>query len=513
VGLKYDDYIKKPLQEHEYTLEEVRELKKCSEDIWYFFKYIKIVHPDKGRLSFDPYLYQKEMINLIVNNRFTIFLLSRQSGKSTTVASYALWYAIFNSDKTIGIVSNKQVSAIDILHRINIMYEELPVWLKPGVKSLSKMFIEFDNGTRIMVSATSSDAFRGRTINVLIADEYAFVRKHIADDFWSANYPTISASEEAKIIIVSTPNGVFNQFHTIYSQAERNENEFKCLKFDWRVVPGRDDKWAEIQKKNLGLRRFKQEYDVEFLGSIATVIDPQCLETLYTLTQEPVETQLDNKFLIYEKPDKKSTYIIGVDTAKGTGENFSVIQVLKIISMKPIKMIQVAKYRDNTIDVYKFSEVINKISYYYNSAYIMVENNAEGAAVVSRIWWEFENENLVNSGSKSTDLGIRATTKTKPRAVLLMKKLIEDGSLLITDYDTVSELSSFIEQNNRFFGKDTHDDCVSALYWACFTLEMGIFEETYELKKDDNEEDAWGILSDVEPREDFSWITKDFQYK
>jgi len=343
-------------------------------------------------------------------------------------------------------------------------------------------------------------------------DEFAFVRKHVADEFWSANYPTISASEEAKIIIISTPCGIFNQFHTIYTMAERKENEFKSLKFDWRVVPGRDEKWAENQRKNLGLRRFRQEYAVEFLGSIATVIDATVLEDLYTMTEDPVDQQLGGDFIIYEKPIDGAQYILGVDSAKGTGENYSVIQVLKLESMKPIKLSQVAKYRSNVVDVFRFADTVNKVAYFYNQAYIMVENNAEGSAVVNRLWWEHENEGLVNTGSKAQDLGIRATTKTKPRAVLLMKKLIEDGSLSIVDYDTVAELSSFIEQNNKFFGRDTNDDTVSALYWAVFILEMNLFEESYELHKGtkQEEDEGWGILSDVEPGEDFSWLTKDF---
>lgn len=514
MSIRYNHIIKKPLQEYEYTIDEIRDLKRCSEDIWYFLRYVIIVHPDKGRIPFEPYDYQRKLIETILNNRFCVFLLSRQSGKSTVVGAYALWYSIFNDNKTIGIVSNKQTSAIDILRRISIMYEELPIWLKPGVVTYSKMMIEFDNGSKILVSATSADAFRGRTINLLIADEYAFVRKHIADDFWSANYPTISASSESKIIVISTPCGMFNQFHTLYSLAEKKENEFIALKYDWRVVPGRDEQWAEIQKKNLGLRRFRQEYECEFLGSVSTVIDSTCLEDLFACITEPIERQMNNKLSIYCKPDTDKVYIIGVDTAKGTGENYSVCQILRLKSLKPIKLQQVATYRNNTVDVYTFSEIVNNLSYYYNNAYIMVENNAEGAVVVNRLWWEFENDNLVNSGSKSTDLGIRSTTRNKPRAVLLMKRLIEDGSLELVDRDTIFELSNFIEQNNRYFGKDTNDDCVSALYWACFALEMDIFEESYALKNKqkeevDYEDDSWTIISDTnKDDEDFSWLLK-----
>ena len=217
--VKYNDFVKKPFSEHEYTNEQIYSLKKCSENVFEFLKYIKIVHPDKGRIIFKPWKFQKKIINTVKKNRNTIILCSRQVGKTVTVSAFALWYALFNNDKTIGIVSNKEKSAISILSKIKIMYEELPAWIKPGVGEYPKTSIDFDNGTKIMVSTTSSDAFRGETLNILICEEFSFVPRFIATDFWAANYPTISASKEAKIIIISTPSGVFNPFHNLYTGA------------------------------------------------------------------------------------------------------------------------------------------------------------------------------------------------------------------------------------------------------------------------------------------------------
>lgn len=200
------------------------------------------------------------------------------------------------------------------------------------------------------------------------------------------------------------------------------------------------------------------------------------------------------------------------DTAKGTGENDSVIQVLKFVSMKPIIFEQVAVYQDDFTDVYSFADIINRVSIYYNGAFIMVENNAEGAAVVNKLWWDIETENLINTGNKAANLGIRATKNTKPKAVLLMKKLIEDECLIINDKETVEQLSSFIEQNGKFFGKDLKDDLVSALYWAVYVTQMDIFDETLELKSSftsDNEEEIWGVMADLEdPNIDnsFKWL-------
>lgn len=513
MSVKYDDvYIKKPLGIVEYTPEMLLELKHCSEDIQYFLKYVKIVHPDRGRIQFEPYDFQKQILQTVKDNRFSVILCARQAGKSTVIATYALWYSIFHPDKTIGIVSNKALSAIDIMARIKITYEELPPWLKPGVREYSKTFTTFDNESKIIVSATSADAFRGRTLNLLVADEFAFVRKNIAEDFWSANYPTISSSQDAKIVIISTPNGMWNLFHKIYTEAEHCENTFVPLKFTWRVVPGRDKAWADEQRRNLGKVKFAQEQLVEFLGSTNTVIDPNVLEIVIGGIEEPIVTDLNGKLMIYEKPEQGNTYVIGCDVAKGTGENYSVMQILKLDSLNPLKFTQVATYLSNTIDVYSFADVINRTSYYFNNAMIMCENNAEGSAIVNRIWWEHENPNLINSGGKTADLGIRANKTTKPKAVLLMKKLIEDGDILLKDRETVKQLSSFIDENGKYKGKDTNDDCVSALYWAIYIVEMNVLDKYHvnaleEKSKEDGNEDIWGILSDAEPiEEDFRWL-------
>jgi hypothetical protein len=499
--VKYDQFVKRPGEEIEYTPENIIELGKCRDSLFHFIKYVKIVNPDEGEILYEPYDFQTDLLNLYNDNRFSVSLCSRQSGKTTTVCVYALWYALFNKDKNIGIVSNKESSAKMILARLKRMWEGLPAWLKPGAAEYSKMFVTFDNGTRIFISATSADAFRGESMNLLICDEFAFVPGNQAEEFWASNYPTISASKKAKIIIISTPNGLFNIFHRIYSQAEASLNTFKYLKVTWSDVPGRNAEWAEEQIANLGKIKFAQEFNVEFIGSTNTVIDPEVLKVL-------------NRLSIYEKPEEGATYILGVDPAKGTGENWSVIQVLKLIRMVPVKMQQVAVFRHNQTDVYDFSDIVNRLSYFYNNAHIMCENNGEGSAVIQRIWWEHENENLVNTGMKTANLGIRATKTTKPRAVLLMKKLIEDGSIILVDRETIEELGSFIEEKGKFFGKDKPDDCVCALYWGSYILEMNIFDESFSFeKKKDSEEEIWGILSDIEDNvEDWSWVTNSSLY-
>lgn len=261
-NIKYDSQVKAPNEIHEYDEDQIKELHKCKYDVKYFIKnYCKIVHQDYGVIPFETYEYQDDLLDTFIHNRFSICLLSRQSGKSTIVAAYALWFACFNSHKNIGIVSNKADSAKNFLSRLKYMYELLPNWIKPGVPGWAQTTVEFDNHTKIYIAATSKDSFRGEPMGLLLADEFAFVEPSWkADEFWASNYPTIAASKDSKIIIISTPNGTFNKFHEIYTKAEKGENTFIAKKYDWTHVPGRDEKWAEEQKKNLGPIKFQQEF-------------------------------------------------------------------------------------------------------------------------------------------------------------------------------------------------------------------------------------------------------------
>lgn len=495
----YDEQVKRLGIEHEYTPHQVKEIKKCVDDLFHFLSYVKIIHPDRGRVVFDPYGFQKEMFDILLNNRFCAFLVARQMGKSLSVGAYALWYGIFNSDKVIGIVSNKETSAIDFLSRIKVMYEELPSWLKCGVVEYNKKSIQFENGTVITVGGTSKSAFRGKTANIIISDELAFVESGTAEDFFMSNYPTISVSSEGKFIAISTPNGIGGLFYELYMGAVNNTNDFVHYEADWSKHPDRDDKWADTQLRNIGQRRFSQEYSVDFLGSANTLIDKDTLVKLTAQPQiDPVEITGNGRMRIYEKPIDGALYVFGTDPSKGTGEHDACIQVMKIESISPIRMVQVAVFQDNKTDTYEFANILHNLTSYYTNSYIMCENNGEGSAVISTLHWDLENECLVNEGSKASKLGVRATTKTKPIAVLLMKKLIEDECIKLVDPGTINQLLTFIEKgNNKFTGGGSPDDLVSALYWAPYIFKMNVLEEAVSFKKEDDEDEQWmGIFTD-----------------
>jgi hypothetical protein len=94
---------------------------------------------------------------------------------------------------------------------------------------------------------------------------------------------------------------------------------------------------------------------------------------------------MDGKFRIYEKPEPDAIYVVGVDCGKGTGEHDSTCQIYKVTNLNPYKSEQVAVWQDNATDIYSFANIVYRIALYYNKAYVMVENNAEGSTVVSQL--------------------------------------------------------------------------------------------------------------------------------
>lgn len=475
-----------------YEEEQLKEILRCSSDINYFAeKYVWIIDPNKGKSVIELRDYQKKLLEHVQINRFTILLASRQIGKSLTVAIYLLHYILFNEDKKVAILANKAAISKEIFSRLRLAYERLPYWMQVGVVEFQKTSFTLENGSQAFSAATTPEGLRGISAQAILLDEFAFCRRSIADEFFASMYPTVSAAKDSKIIVVSTPNGM-NHFHEMWQKAEKKKSDFKTFRVDWWEVPGRDEEWKEETIKNIGQIKFNQEFGNSFIGSSKTLIKPSVLELLES--SDPIDI-VDNHFKIYEQPIAGNTYAMGVDSAKGTGGDYSVIQVIDITAF-PFR--QVAVYRNNEISTYKFADVVHEIAMKYNDSYIMCENNDVGQAVVNKLWHDLEYENLVNyTATKAgrADIGIRATKKTKPMGCDLLQEFFEDFLIEIFDLDTIYELSKFEETSTGIFKAEDgeHDDTVMALLWALFIIKTNYIDREDDIRasRDENDEEQY----------------------
>jgi len=507
--------LKKANVPNEWTEAQIAEFLKCSEDPVYFIKtYVKIVSLDKGLVPFDMYDFQTEMVHKFHDNRFNIAKLPRQSGKSTIVTSYLLWYTLFNQEVNVAILANKAATSREMLQRLQKSYEHLPKWLQQGIIQWNRGSLELENGSKIMAASTSSSAVRGMSFNVIFLDEFAFVPNHIADEFFSSVYPTISSGKSTKVIIISTPHGM-NMFYKLWHDSERGKNEYVNTEVHWSQIPGRDDKWKAQTIANTSESQFKVEFECEFLGSVDTLISPSKLKVM--AYEDPIKQSagLD----IFEESKPNHQYVMACDVARGVANDYSAFVVIDTTTL-PYKM--VAKYKNNTIKPILFPNVIVDVARHYNGAFILVEVNDVGGQVADIIHFDLEYDNLLmasmrgRSGQvvgqgfsgKKTQMGVKMSTAVKKVGCSNMKALIEEDKLLITDYDIISELTTFIQKGQSFEAEEGCNDdlamCLVIFSWLAlqdYFREMNdtdVRQRIYDDQRENIEQDMapFGFISD-----------------
>ena len=439
----------------EYQEHELSEYIRCSNDPVYFAKnYIKVIHVDRGLVPFDLYPYQEKMFKHFRENRFSVVLACRQSGKSISSIAYILWYILFHSEKTVAILANKGATAREMLARMTLMLENIPFFLQPGCKALNKGSIEFSNNSKVIAAATSASSIRGFSANIIMLDEFAFVEK--AAEFYTSTYPVISSGENTQVIITSTANGVGNQFYKIWESAVQGISEFKPFRVDWWDVPGRDEKWKALTVSNTSELQFQVEFGNTFHGTGDTLISA---DSLLNLKAKPPIHLMEWNTKIYEEAKSSHEYVMMVDVGRGIGQDYSTFNIIDI-SVKPFK--QVATFRNNTISPLLFPNIIYKMATLYNQCLVVVESNDHGVVVCNGLHYDLEYENLFfESAVKSDKLGVNMTRKVKRIGCSTFKELLENNKLEIVDEDTIHEITCFEARGNSFEASSgNHDDLV-----------------------------------------------------
>jgi hypothetical protein len=480
-----------------FTQEQVDEYIKCSRDPIYFAKYIKIITLDEGVTDFRMYDFQKDMIQTFHKNRFTIMKCPRQVGKTTTTVAYLLWTILFQDAQSIAVLANRGETARGILGKLQLAYENLPMWLQQGVVEWNKGRVELENGSVIIASSTSSSAARSGSFNIVFLDEFAFVPSNIATEFFTSVYPVITAGTKTKIIIVSTPNGM-NLFYKIWTDAINKKNNYVPFEVHWSMVPGRDDAWKEETIRNTSEHQFRQEFETEFLGSTNTLISGMKLQTM---SYKDALAEHD-KMKIYEYPikgDDETTkdhlYCMCVDVSEGRNLDSSAFSVFDI-STTPYK--QVATYKSSSISPILFPTMIVNAAKMYNDAYILVEinNNPQVADIIHQ---DFEYENLwkiftgnkkpqqLSSGfGRGVQMGLKMSVAVKRIGCSNLKTLVESDKLLIPDFDTLSELTTFTANKTSFAAEDgENDDLVMTLVVFAWAATQKYFKEivSHDIRK------------------------------
>ena len=437
------------------------------------------------------------------------------SHNSTLMTIVAVWTAIFFNDQTIVIVANKQATAIEIFNRVRLAFIQMENWLKGGVVEFNKTFFTLANGSRILTSATSPDAIRGLSIDVLLLDEFAIIPPKDADDFWAAVTPTLATrfnnNPNAKLIVASTPKGVGNKFHSLVKNAQEGNNDFKIENAMWYDVPGRGPEFKEEEEKTLGPELFKQEYECVFLHSGTSPFDPMMFTKFEDEMKEPINILEDGCYKIWAKPSPDRIYSIGIDTSEGTGQDYSVAQIFDITN--PIDIEQVAVYKTNKMDTITWANKMLAVCKQWYSPVVLIERTGPGTGPCDK-FFESGYPRMVSHGwgemgsirnHRHWKPGIICNSMSKMYCARNMKYYINDRRCVkIYDEDTIKELRTFdyikLPSGNYKWAAQNgfHDDHVMALGWSLFVLHDHVINQYFNVK----ERNGDGIVTKIEPK----WI-------
>jgi len=472
-----DELIKTPYKKTLFkTDKDLQDFIKCCDPktgyLYFMDNFFYIQHPTRGSIQYHPYEYQQRLINTYHNYRYSIALMPRQSGKSTSAAGYLLWYAMFVPDSTILIAAHKYAGSQEIMQRIRYAYENCPSHIKAGVVTYNKGSLDFENGSRIVSATTTENTGRGMSITLLYLDEFAFVRPTIAEQFWTSITPTLATG--GKAIITSTPNSDEDQFALIWKQANKNidangeetelgVNGFKPFRSYWHEQPGRDEKWAEEIRQQLGDDRFNREIGCQFIIADETLINPNTLIELQH--EEPIDRMGQVRW--YQKPKKDMIYVLGLDPSLGTGGDSCAIQIYEANTTS-----QIGEWLDNKTDIPKQIKTLSQIINYIvdhtgqpNNIYYSIENNSIGEAALLSLqeYGESNIQGVFLSEKGKKRRGYTTTQKVKLSACAKFKTLLESKKMSVKSKALISELKTFVASGGSYQAKiGNTDDLIMA---------------------------------------------------
>lgn len=446
------------------TKEQFNILERVCRDPFYFSSFVYVIHPVRGKVSFDLYDYQQSVLYYFLKNRFNIVLKFRQAGLTELISLYCLWLAMYHANKNIQIISIKDRVAKKVLRRIKYMYRNLPNFLKikvvngrPGEIGTATE-VEFSNGSIITSIPTTEDAGRSEAVSLLVVDEAAIVRW--ATQIWAAAFPTLSTGGSA--ILNSTPYGVGNFFHKQWVDATAGGNEFFPIKLDWRMHPERDDEWYRIMSSALGPRRTAQEIDGDFLTSGNSVFDLTDIKAIEDSLSELefYKIRMGGNLVEVKPPKLGEKYYLGADIATGRSRDYSAFSIMDRGGE------EVAFFKGK-IAVGQFADLLMEEGKTYNQAVLAPESNDIGLSVTTKIQesgyphlfytTKFLKEKGEPRPKKSRIPGWYTDRKNRPIIIDELEEDIRNDRVIITNRFFVQEAYTFIyDERNRPMAMGKH---------------------------------------------------------
>lgn len=418
----------------------------------------------KRKLAQANYAVRKRLRNLI--------LKARQLGFTTECLLDFFDDTITNPNTSTAIVAHRGDKVVKLFEIVKRAYENMPEQLKPKASLDNRNELYFPElDSKIYVTMDS----RGETVHNLHVSEAHFITN--AQDMLAGTLEAVP--KDGHINLESTGNGVAGYF---YEEWENTDSEYTKHFYNWLWDPD----YYEDPSKSLDELLAEYRYLSTRYGTIADIYEqysltPQQLQWyvnkikrhkelvvqeypttaleaflatgrnvfhMNDLSKHVTSFPVDRKWgdlLIWEQPLKGFAYVIGVDPAEGRGGDNSVIEVFNAHTGE-----QAAEYASNHIAPDKLGLLAIDIGKMYNNAFIVVEANNHGHAVLQVMRTKYYNmyrREVIDRVTKEKNeiLGWNSNGTTKPLLVDNLEEATREGAIKINCEETLKEMKIFVQ--------------------------------------------------------------------
>jgi hypothetical protein len=387
----------------------------------------------------QPHEKQAEIVDACLDENifFIVAIIGRQFGKTTIAENLAIYWSLNEPNQVVYWVSPTDSQAQKVFKEI------IGAIIESGCVKSKKMpkgdtEIVFTNGSKILFrSAASEDSLRGQSVDYMIMDEAAFIKK---DTVETILLPMLNVRGK-KCLFISTPKG--KNFLYEYFLNGQKLPKWKSLRYSTYDSPYANEDLINMFRETLAPKLFQQEVEAEFVDSSSifnNISDVMCLEPI-------------------DKPEEDERYFAGIDI--GFINDASVLSIIN----KDGHLVKY--YRWQNIEAPELMNEIVEINKKWNFVKVVIESNNQGLTIYQDLKRRMKNIDEFTT-----------TSKTKPEIINRLIHLFntQEIKLVVDEYLRI-ELEAFIFKQNvngniKFMAESGfHDDCVMSLAIARWCYE------------------------------------------
>lgn len=386
--------------------------------------------------SLDP--WQEE----VLSDEGNIVLRSgRQTGKSAVISIKAGEMAVHQKGKQIMVIAAVERQALLLFEKIlSYIHSKYKNYIKGGKDRPTRHKIQLTNGSTIICLPTGETGYgiRGHTIDLLIADEAAFINEEV----WTAITPMLAITK-GKMWLLSTPFGREGFFYRCFS-----DDKFKSYHVSSEDCPRKDEEFLRSERERMTKAQYAQEYLGEFVDDLMQFFTDKLIRKCQTLKRR-------------DEVLKGRKYFLGVDVG-GMGGDASTFEIIDATNTDKLYHIE----HDQIERVYT-TDTTRKIINYdkeYNFNKILVDDGGIGFGVFSEL---MDNNSTrrktiaINNASRPVDRQGRSKKIMKEELYNNLLNLMEKGKIqLLDDSEVFQSLKSiqveYKDGKMKLFGKNTH---------------------------------------------------------